>query len=101
MSGNGKQYKTLNGTMAAQGNIVAYCRLHKVHLTAPQVKEKECLKKGCRALKKWDCPFWDERERIRKIKQMKKEAGIPSWEKVEIRTDHNGELLPPKLKEKR
>ena len=98
MEKDDRQYRTLHGQMTAESKIVGYCRLHKIHLTAPQVKEKECLRKDCHALKKWDCAFWERRERNKQIKQMKKERGIPVWEKVEIRTDHNGELLPPKEK---
>lgn len=100
MEKDDRQYRTLHGQMTAESKIVGYCRLHKIHLTAAQVKEKECLRKNCRALKKWDCAYWERRERTKKIKQMKKEAGIPSWEKVEVRTDHEGNLLP-KIKKKR
>lgn len=94
MSENEKYYKVLGGQTTAKSKIVGYCRLHKVHLTEAQVKSKECLRKECRAFKKWDCAFWNERERKKEIKQMKKERGIPSWQKVEIRTDRNGELVP-------
>lgn len=94
-----RRYRTLYGTMAAESKIVAYCRLHKIHLTAQQVRTKRCGQKGCNALKKWDCPYWDRKERMREMKRLKKEQGIPAWEKVEIRTDRNGELLK-KLKRK-
>jgi hypothetical protein len=75
------------GQTAARSKIVGYCRLHRVHLTESQVKSKECLRKECRALKKWDCAFWNERERKKYIKQMKKERGIPSWQRVDVKTD--------------
>ena len=100
MSGSEKRYKTLNGTMALQGNIVGFCRLHRVHLTAAQVRDKDCIPKKCRALKKWDHPYWDHKQRMKEVRKLKKEQGIPSWQKVEIRTDRNGELLP-KMKKKR
>lgn len=93
-----KQYLTLNGNWAAASRIVGYCRLHKVHLTAAQVKEKDCLKKRCRALKRWEGPYWEKRKKRKEIRQKKKEKGIPPWERVEIRTDRNGELLPTKKK---
>ena len=101
MSTQEGSYRTLNNSMALRSNIVGYCRKHRVHLTGPQVTQKQCVQKHCRALKKWDCGFWEHKQRLKDIRQMKKEAGIPSWQKVEIRTDRNGELLPPKLKEKR
>lgn len=100
MSEQEQQYKTLQGTWAAKSKIVGYCRLHRIHLTEAQIRQKECLQKNCNALKKWDHPFWNRRERIKEIKQLKKDAGIPSWQKVEIRTDRNGDLLP-KLRKKR
>ena len=100
MSAQEGSYRTLNGSMALRNNIVGYCRLHRVHLTAAQVRDKDCVSKKCRALKKWDHPYWDHKQRMKEVRKLKKEQGIPSWEKVEIRTDRNGELLP-KMKKKR
>ena len=99
MAHAGKKYKTLYGSMVEESKVIGYCRKHRVHLTEGQLHQKECLKKHCNALKKWDVPFWKRRDRIKEIKQIKKEAGIPSWQKVEIRTDHEGNLLP-KVKNK-
>lgn len=104
MSQNGKQYKTLWGSETSEGKVVGFCRLHRVHLTARQVETKRCSEKCCRSLKKWDCPYWERKERIKEVKRIKKEQGIPPWQKVEIRTDHNGDLVPTmrkKLKKKR
>ena len=99
MSAKEKSYLTLYGTTATYSKIVGYCRKHKVHLTEPQVRKKGCVRKNCHALKKWDCECWARKDRIKQIKQYKKEAGIPPYQKVEIRTDRDGELLP--VKEKR
>lgn len=100
MSEKERDYLTLSGARANKSNIVGYCRLHKVHLTATQVKQKECLSKGCHALKKWEHKFWSHRERIKEVKQLKKEQGIPAYQKVEIRTDSKGNLLT-KLRKKK
>ena len=100
MSGSEKRYRTLYGQTVTQGKVVGYCCLHKVYLTANQINEKRCVPKKCGAFRKWDCAYWQRKERMRELRQMKKEAGIPPWEKVEIRTDREGKLLP-KLKKKR
>lgn len=94
MSQNERLYRTLFGTMASRDKIVAYCRLHRVHMTVKQVETKQCSAKCCRWFKKWDCRYWDRKERIKEVKRIKKEQGIPSWQRVEIRTDHNGNLVP-------
>lgn len=93
MCGKEQEFMTLNGTTAIRSNIVGFCRLHRVHLTKAQVQQKECVCKGCRALKKWDCAYWRRKERIKEVKRIKKEQGVPSWQRVEIRTDHNGNLV--------
>jgi coproporphyrinogen III oxidase-like Fe-S oxidoreductase len=104
MSQNEKRYRTLWGGMVSGDKVVGYCRLHKRHLTAQQMQTKQCIPKGCGAFKKWDCQYWRHKERLKEVKRIKKEQGIPTWQKVEIRTDHNGELVPTmrkKLKKKR
>lgn len=93
MSDSGKRYKTLWGSETTEGKVVGFCRLHRVHLTARQAEVKECVWKCCRYFKKWDCPYWDEKARRKELRRMKKAAGIPPWQKVEIRTNSDGELL--------
>lgn len=92
-------YRTLTGQIASETRIVGYCRLHKCYLTLTQMRNKQCLQKNCFRLMKHDNPFWEQRERKKELRQLKKEQGISPWEKVEIRTDRNGDLLP-KLKKK-
>lgn len=89
-----REFMTLNGTTAIRSNIVGFCRLHRVHLTKAQVQQKECVSKGCRALKKWDHKYWDHKERMKEVKRLKKEEGVPSWQKVKIRVDREGNVLP-------
>lgn len=104
MSQNEKQYRTLFGSEASTDKIVGFCRLHRVHLTAKQVETKQCSEKRCRSLKKWECPYWQDKAQRKELRRIKKEAGIPPWQKVEIKTDHNGNLVPTmrkKLKKKR
>lgn len=100
MSDNEKSYRTLWGGTVNGDKVVGYCRLHKVYLTARQAETKRCSAKGCRSLKKWDCSYWDHKHRMKELRQIKKEQGIPTWQKVEIKTDRNGKLLP-KLRKKR
>lgn len=100
MSAKEGSYRTLNGSMALRSNIVGYCRFHRVHLTAAQVRDKDCVSKQCKALKKWDHPYWEHKQRMKEVRQLKKEQGIPSWQKVEIRVNSKGELLTKLRKEK-
>ena len=100
MSQNEKRYRTLWGGTVSGDKVVGYCRLHKRHLTEQQMRTKQCIPKGCGAFKKWDCPYWDHKHRMKELRQIKKDEGIPTWQKVEIRTDRHGKLLP-KLRKKR
>lgn len=93
MSQNAKQYKTLWGSETSESKVVGFCRLHRVHLTARQVETKQCAGKGCRSLKKWDCAYWQEKERRKELRRMKKEAGIPPWQKVKIKNQEEIEIL--------
>lgn len=62
---------TLYGTLANTGKVVAYCRKHKAGITAQQLKQKQCLAKQCRALKKYpEHPYWVEREQKKRRKKV-------------------------------
>lgn len=52
---------------------VGYCRLHKCNITITQMKNRECLKKGCGALKRLPHPYWEQREHRKQIKKANKE----------------------------
>lgn len=94
MSGqSGKLLRTLYGGKIEETRAVGYCWHHHAYLTAKQLKKKECLLKGCGALKRLDNPYWEQRERKDRVKQMKKEAGIPAYRKVRMRTNHKGEVI--------
>lgn len=62
-------HRTLNNAYAK--SPCAYCKHHKCSLTVKQVKQKECLKKQCWHLKKYDHDWWKQREAA---KAKKKEA---------------------------
>lgn len=64
-------HKTLHDTYAR--SPCAYCRLKKCSLTVKQVKTKECLKKQCWYLVKYDHEWWKQRELVKQKKKMKKE----------------------------
>lgn len=63
-------HRTLNNTVAK--SPCAYCRLHGCSLTVKQIKGKECLKKNCWHLVKYEHEWWRQRELIKTKKKMKK-----------------------------
>ena len=93
------RFTTLYGETADAVEIIGYCRKHKVHLTEKQAKDRRCFQKGCRAYERIG-HFKGHKELMKEIRKLKKEAGIPNYQKVEIRTDRYGRLIP-KLKRKR
>lgn len=99
MGEKSKSCMALWGTWTTDSKVVGFCLKHRAYITVTQLERKQCLQKGCKAFRRKDHPYWERRERIKEIKRLKKEAGIPSWQKVEIRTDHEGNLLP-KVKNK-
>lgn len=74
-----KKYKTLWGSEVSADKVIGFCRLHRVHLTARQAEVKHCSGKCCRYFKKWDCAYWRHKERIKEVRRIKKEQGVPSW----------------------
>lgn len=66
--------KGLNGQFIKRTNAVGYCRLHGVALTKTDLKNRECLKKQCGALKRYEENYyWAERERIKQLRRARKE----------------------------
>lgn len=65
-------HRSLNNAYAR--SPCAYCKLHNCSLTVKQVRQKNCLGKGCWHLKKYDHAWWKQREALKqKKKQNKKE----------------------------
>ena len=85
--------QTIFGHEAKGTAVVAFCHYHRAFMTVPEMKRKKCLQKRCNRLEKCDCNFWIERERKKERKRLKKEAGIPVYQRVKVKTDHNGEII--------
>lgn len=64
---------------------VGYCRYHKATLTSNQLKHKECLKKQCLYLEKYEHTFWKQRE---KKKEQKKEKKMNAKQKEIIEANY-------------
>ena len=63
------KHETLGGAYAK--NPCAFCKLKQCSLTTKQIRAKQCLKKQCWHLVKYEShPWWTQRE---VIKQKKKE----------------------------
>lgn len=65
------KYKTLYGTVAR--SPCAYCKKHNCSLTWKQVKTRECLRKQCWYLKKYDHEVWKQRDLIKQRKKANKQ----------------------------
>ena len=89
-----EKVQTIFGREANVTAVVGFCHYHRAFMTVAEMKRKRCLQKGCNRMSRVDGhPFWEQRDRKKKRKQLKKEAGIPVYEKVNMRTDHNGEII--------
>lgn len=69
--------KTLNAPCVKETRLVAFCKLHRVSLTAKEVRMRNCIEKSCHHFQKYKHVYWDqlkaeeerkkrERERIKK-----------------------------------
>lgn len=58
--------KSLYNTEISEKRCVGYCWKHKAAVTATQVKQKECLRKQCNALERYDHEYWRQRELVKK-----------------------------------
>lgn len=54
--------KSLYNTEIHEKRCVGYCWHHHCYVTSTQVKQKECLRKGCDALERYDHEYWRQRE---------------------------------------
>lgn len=63
----------LYGSMISRNRAVGYCHYHKAALTVKTMKGKECLKKQCDALKKYEeHDFWRQHEQKKQLRKAKK-----------------------------
>ncbi len=81
--GEKRKLPALYGTWANEDRVVGYCLRHRAYVTVTQMKEKECLRKNCRAFRRRAHPLWEQRKRSKEIRRRKREEGIPPWERVE------------------
>jgi len=69
-----KKYRTLNSNNVPKSKLCGYCKLHKITLTVKELKQKECLKKECWHLIKYqNHPYWIEREKTKQKRKERKE----------------------------
>ena len=65
-------HRSLNNAYAR--SPCAYCKHHKCSLTVKQVRQKNCLGKGCWHLKKYEShEWWKQRAALKQKKKNKKE----------------------------
>lgn len=58
---------------AESDNVCAYCKKHRKGMTVKQVKTKECLKKNCWHLVKYeDHSWWKQRDVIKAKRKVRK-----------------------------
>ncbi len=66
----------LYGSQISRTKAIGYCKRHCAALTTRTLKQHECLKKQCNALKKYeDHSYWKEREIIKARRKANKIAG--------------------------
>ncbi len=58
-----------NNPTVKKSQCVAYCPYHKYYLTAKQLKQKGCLKRGCKILQKIEHVYWELRKQRKRGKQ--------------------------------
>lgn len=52
----------LYNTEISERRCIGFCWRHNCYMTSTQLKQKECLKKQCGALERYDHEFWRQRE---------------------------------------
>lgn len=60
--------KSLYNTSISKRRCIGFCHLHHCYITATQLRQKECLKKQCNALERYEHEFWRQRELKKKNK---------------------------------
>ena len=63
---------SLYNTEISERRCIGFCWKHRCYVTSTQLKQKECLKKQCDALERYEHEFWRQRELT---KQRKKNRG--------------------------
>lgn len=63
---------SLYGTEIHKKRCIGYCKRHNCYMTCKQLKRKECLRKQCGALQRFEHKYWEQRELL-KMKKRDKE----------------------------
>lgn len=67
----------LYGSQISRNRAVGYCYYHKAALTVKTMKCKECLKKQCDALKKYEeHDFWRQHAQKKERRRAKKQTAV-------------------------
>ena len=61
----------LYNTEISERRVVGYCHKHHCCVSATQVRQKECLRKQCTYLERYEHEFWRQRE-LTKMKRKNK-----------------------------
>lgn len=54
--------QSLYNTEISEKRCIGYCGRHHCYLSATQLRQKECLKKQCIHLERYEHEFWRQRE---------------------------------------
>ena len=66
-----REYRTFYGSVSS--NSCAYCWKHHKALTPAQLKKRECLRRQCDALQRYDHPYWEMREKRKQQRASRRE----------------------------
>jgi hypothetical protein len=66
---------SLYNTKISKKRVIGYCHRHHCCISSTQLKQKECLKKQCRHLQKYEHEFWRQRE-LKKAKKKENRLGF-------------------------
>ena len=64
--------QSLYNTKISEKRCIGYCWKHHCYVSSTQLKQKQCLKKGCNALERYEHEYWKQREIIKAKKKQRK-----------------------------
>ena len=64
---------SLYNTQIKEKRCIGFCWNHHCYLSSTQLKQKECLKKQCNALERYEHEFWKQRELTKMRRKNRKE----------------------------
>lgn len=67
--------QSLYNTEIHERRCIGFCWHHHCYLSATQLRQKECLKKQCTYLEKYEHEFWKQRE-LKKIRRKNAKEGV-------------------------